>query len=99
MINYCFIHVDSTTGDDPAPTGLLSINNQLFDDYNEESDHDWASGQEDDSDSEGSLLIDHPAFTMDDESLGDVDVDGPEDESQYQRGKERNWIYLSGYAN
>lgn len=85
-----FYNLDSTNEDDPAPTGLLSINDHLFDDYNEESDQDWASGQEEDSDSEGSLLIDHPAFTMDDESLGDVDVDGPEDESQYQRGKTLN---------
>ncbi|KAI9357821.1 DHS-like NAD/FAD-binding domain-containing protein [Pilaira anomala] len=68
---------------DPAPTGSLSINDQLFDDYNEESDQDWASGGSE-SESEGSIdqsLLAHPAFHMDDD---DVDVDGPEDESQYQ---------------
>ncbi|GAA5806286.1 hypothetical protein HPULCUR_011817 [Helicostylum pulchrum] len=72
-----------TSEDDPAPTGSLSINDPLFDDYNEESDQDWATGGE--SESEGSIidqgLLAHPAFHMDED---DVDVDGPEDESQYQ---------------
>ncbi|KAG2237283.1 hypothetical protein INT48_009016 [Thamnidium elegans] len=73
-----------TSEDDPAPTGSLSINDPLFDDYNEESDQDWATGGSE-SDSEGSIidqgLLAHPAFHMDED---DVDVDGPEDESQYQ---------------
>lgn len=77
----------ATNEDDPAPTGSLSINDQLFDDYNEESDQDWAAGCSD-SDSDGSIidqgLLSHPAFHMDDD---DVDVDGPEDESLYQHGK------------
>lgn len=74
---------------DPAPTGSLSINDQLFEDYNEESDQDWASGGSE-SESEGSIdqsLLAHPAFHMDDD---DVDVDGPEDESLYQHGKKAN---------
>ncbi len=78
-----------TSEDDPAPTGSLSINDQLFDDYNEESDQDWASGGSD-SDSDGSLidhhLLSHPAFQLDEE-VNDVDVDGPEEEGQYQHGK------------
>lgn len=81
-----FFKKEVTSEDDPAPTGSLSINDPLFDDYNEESDQDWATGGE--SESEGSIidqgLLAHPAFHMDED---DVDVDGPEDESQYQHGK------------
>jgi hypothetical protein len=76
--------------DDLAPTGALSINDHLFDNYNEESDQDWASGASDsdsDSSSTDQNMLSHPAFHVDDDSLGDVDVDGPEDESQYQHGK------------
>lgn len=29
----------------------------------------------------------HPAFQLDEESLGEVDVDGPEEEHQYEPGK------------
>lgn len=76
--------------DDPAPTGSLSINDHLFEDYNEESDQDWASGGSE-SDSDSSLidqdLLSHPAFQLDEESLGEVDVDGPEEEHQYEPGK------------
>ncbi|KAI7899142.1 DHS-like NAD/FAD-binding domain-containing protein [Cokeromyces recurvatus] len=79
-----------TTEDDPAPTGSLTINDQLFDDYNEESDQDWASAglSNDESDSEASLIdqgiLSHPAFHVDDDSLADVDVDGTDEESQFQ---------------
>jgi hypothetical protein len=77
--------------DNPAAAGSLSINDHLFDDYNEESDQDWASGGSD-SDSDGSSIdqgiLTHPAFHMEDDTLDDVDVDGPEDEGQYQLGSE-----------
>ncbi|KAI9477961.1 MAG: DHS-like NAD/FAD-binding domain-containing protein [Benjaminiella poitrasii] len=78
-----------TSEDDPAPTGSLTINDRLFDDYNEESDQDWASaGGDEESDSEASLIdqgiLSHPAFHADDDSLGDVDVDGTDEESQFQ---------------
>lgn len=84
-----------TNEDDPAPTGSLSINDQLFDDYNEESDQDWATGASD-SDSDGSIidqgLLSHPAFHMDED---DVDIDGPEDESLYQHGKSISVLVFS----
>ncbi|KAG2207782.1 hypothetical protein INT46_001973 [Mucor plumbeus] len=80
--------LEVTNEDDPAPTGSLSINDHEFDDYNEDSDQDWASGGASDSDSEDILIdhdiLSHPAFHVEEDSLGDVDVDGPEDEGQYQ---------------
>ncbi|ORZ11977.1 DHS-like NAD/FAD-binding domain-containing protein [Absidia repens] len=49
--------------------------------YNEESDHDWASGGEDDTGSEGSESPElmHAALRLDD----DVDVEESDEESQY----------------
>ncbi|KAL9552588.1 hypothetical protein MBANPS3_003699 [Mucor bainieri] len=83
--------LEVTNEDDPAPTGSLSINDNVFDDYNEESDQDWASGGGSESDSDDSLIeqgiLSHPAFHVEEDSLGDVDVDGPEDDGQYQLGK------------
>lgn len=80
--------LEVTNEDDPAPTGSLSINDNVFDDYNEESDQDWASGGGSESDSDDSLIeqgiLSHPAFHVEEDSLGDVDVDGPEDDGQYQ---------------
>ncbi|KAI8646047.1 DHS-like NAD/FAD-binding domain-containing protein [Parasitella parasitica] len=80
--------LEVTNEDDPAPTGSLSINDHVFDDYNEDSDQDWASGGATGSDSEDSLIdqgiLSHPAFHVEDDSLGDVDVEGPEDDEQYQ---------------
>lgn len=35
-------------------------------------------------------LLSHPAFQLDEESMNDVDVDGPEEEGQYQHGKTYN---------
>ncbi|KAI8976828.1 DHS-like NAD/FAD-binding domain-containing protein [Pilobolus umbonatus] len=73
--------------DDPAPKGALSINDTLFDDYNEESDQDWEEGgsySDSDSDLIEQGFLSHPAFAVDDEGLDDVDVDGYDDESQYQ---------------
>ena len=72
--------------------------NDLLDDYNEESDQDWASGGSE-SDSEDSLLdqelLSHPAFQVgDDESLGDVDIDGPEEEGVYSHGKSTMHYYF-----
>lgn len=88
---YLYISIKVTNEDDPAPTGSLSINDNVFDDYNEESDQDWASGGGSESDSEDSLIehgiLSHPAFHVEEDSLGDVDVDGPEDEGQYQLGR------------
>ncbi|KAI7896142.1 DHS-like NAD/FAD-binding domain-containing protein [Mucor mucedo] len=79
------VEENASNEDDPAPTGSLSINDQIFDDYNEETDQDWATGGSD-SESDGSIidqgLLSHPAFHLDED---DVDVDGPEDESQYQQ--------------
>ncbi|CAO3633392.1 unnamed protein product [Mucor fragilis] len=80
--------LEVTNEDDPAPTGSLSINDNTFDDYNEESDQDWASGGGSESDSDDSLIeqgiLSHPAFHVEEDSLGDVDVDGSEDDGQYQ---------------
>lgn len=87
-------HETIDENDDPAPTGSLTINDQFLDDYNEESDQDWDAGNG--SDSDGSIdqgILSHPAFHMDDDSLGDVDVDGPEEESQLQLCKFYLFIY------
>ncbi|KAI8393569.1 DHS-like NAD/FAD-binding domain-containing protein [Radiomyces spectabilis] len=55
-------------------------------DYNEESDQDWAGGSESDSDASlcGQELLDHATFGADNDSLEDVNVDEYDDESVYK---------------
>ncbi|KAI8369870.1 DHS-like NAD/FAD-binding domain-containing protein, partial [Choanephora cucurbitarum] len=53
------------------------------DDYNEESDQDWASGDESESSLSDQGILSHPAFRVDDDSLDDVDIDGSDEESPW----------------
>jgi hypothetical protein len=80
----------------------LSINNHNFDNYNEDSDQDWdgqsnsdqGSDQGSDTSSIDQSLLSHPVFHLDED---DVDVDGFEDESQYQQGKYNLLTIISSY--